>query len=412
MDHTDKHLGIIPWLDVTASHFDNLLSSKNFGCDTSKIQLNKFIYIRTIEGHSIFQYSWSYILKNNKIDFIRLFLKYCAKRNLIPTLYVDHEVVEPHHESVIRSDVSLYSTFHIIDDICKELLIKDVIVVDAGIQQKSLSSTYSTNIIHLCINKWAADAVDICRWTKADIWANSNTDKPHILSDLTYPKYPVMSFLSRPRDSRKVFFHRATQLGLTLNNPYLTFNDTNEVSVIDLSNGGLPITADDVSNKPATEFLYDKGNNIFDTDFTCPSIRTFQNIFVTLSLESITRETGTIFLTEKTFFSWLNFKPVVVLGQRGVNKFLESIGFDMFKDLIDYDKFDNLETIEQRSVSFANTVSSDLVQNFEEKLNRAKETQLEFDKRLKNNYNLFIKLYSYPTDKLPWELVDIKRGKI
>lgn len=410
------YLGIIPWIDNTSSHFESLLSSSAFTQRTEKVQLNREVYVRTVDSNTIFQYSWSHILKHNKLDILHLFLKHCSKRKLIPTLYVDHEVIEPIGELNNRHQCpSIPNSFHIIDNLCKQLLIEHVIIVDAGVENLQSLTTkygYSTKITHMCINKWASLAADICSWTNNHIWASTDGSKPHILSDLTYPKYPVMSFLSRPRASRTLFFHRAKQLGLTDNNPYLTFNDTSVVSVSDIAGETLPIDQNDILRKPDTEFLYNKETNVFDTDFMCPSIRTFQNIFVTLSLESVTRDTGTIFLTEKTFFSWLNFKPVVVLGQRGVNKFLETIGFDMFKDLIDYDKFDDLETIEERSVQFANTVAYELVQNFEEKLSRARESQLEFDKRLKNNYNLFMKLYNYPQNRHPWELIDIKRGKL
>lgn len=99
--------------------------------------------------------------------------------------------------------------------------------------------------------------------------------------------------------------------------------------------------------------------------------------------------TDIITITEKTATPILFMKPFLVLGDRGYHKFLESIGFKLFEEFIDY-SFD-LEINESRRIElFAQQIHK--ISNF------SKEQIIEFnniikDKLIHNKQNMFKLFY-------------------
>ena len=122
-----------------------------------------------------------------------------------------------------------------------------------------------------------------------------------------------------------------------------------------------------------------------------PSPRTYQDSFITLGAESETSG-DYMFITEKTTLPMLHLQPVCILGQRGINGFMESLGFDMFKDIINYDEFDQIEDVSARTIAQTTTIYNSVIKDFNNVLQQWKNKEDEMQERLCNNYKKIKKL--------------------
>ena len=117
-----------------------------------------------------------------------------------------------------------------------------------------------------------------------------------------------------------------------------------------------------------------------------PSTKSIQENFMTISAESEDKSAN-YFLTEKTIQPMFNLMPVTILGQPGINGFMESVGFDMFKDIVDYDLWDSEEDSVLRAKKFTRAIYDSIVVNFDNFMKDKRQRQQELAERLYNNYN-------------------------
>ena len=71
---------------------------------------------------------------------------------------------------------------------------------------------------------------------------------------------------------------------------------------------------------------------------------------------------------------------------------MESLGFDMFKDIINYDEFDQIEDVTARTIAQTNTIYNSVIKDFNNVLQHWKNKEDEMQERLCNNYKKIKKL--------------------
>ena len=106
----------------------------------------------------------------------------------------------------------------------------------------------------------------------------------------------------------------------------------------------------------------------------------FTNSYLNLTSETYTNYN---FLSEKSYKPFLAGQIPVIYGPRNANKMLSDIGFDMFYDVIDHNKYDNLPTIQERIDVILDSIESIADTNF---LNLFSTTT---NRRMKNKKHLF-----------------------
>jgi hypothetical protein len=84
-------------------------------------------------------------------------------------------------------------------------------------------------------------------------------------------------------------------------------------------------------------------------------------------------------MSEKSFKPFLAGQIPVIYGTSGANRLVADMGFDMFYDIIDHNKYDNLETVQERidgMLACIDTVSeSDFAEIFLSTVDRRKKNK-------------------------------------
>lgn len=87
-------------------------------------------------------------------------------------------------------------------------------------------------------------------------------------------------------------------------------------------------------------------------DIFRPPVQFKDSLFSVISESTL----DTIFVTEKTFLPIYHKRPFIIYGAPGIHRYIESLGFKLFDELIDY-SFDKVENDEMRCNLFMNQVS-------------------------------------------------------
>lgn len=108
----------------------------------------------------------------------------------------------------------------------------------------------------------------------------------------------------------------------------------------------------------------------------------FTNSYVNLTSETYT---GYNFLSEKSFKPFLAGQIPIIFGPKNANKILSDIGFDMFYDVIDHTRYDNLPTIEDRIDSMLDSIHSIADANLSDVFEHTIHRRIENKKHLFSN---------------------------
>jgi len=359
---------------------------------------------------------------NSKSLFHKM-LRYCAVNELLPGLFVNHETIK-YNEHEYKS--KMYNLLDVLEEHCINANLNNFLLVDAGMNlspQKEYRTHFEKYVANIWVETSYSNALMVQDWIQYDRFLKENVGKSHLLSDLRYVKYPVLSFLSRSKLTRLTLYTEAKKQGWWDTNPYLTYKDFNQAGEVESPVNKMlaesPQYINDVqAQKILSEFkdreqLTAPGEFFYDslTNWPCgiggvgfpPATRSIQENFFAISAESETRDTN-YFITEKTIQPMFNLLPVTILGQIGINTFMEKeLGFDMFKDIIDYDNFDHLEDEIDRAKAFAKTIYNSIILNFDDILNEWRSKQSEFNERLYMNYR---KMYELKNQMSRHKIID------
>ena len=354
---------------------------------------------------------------------LQQFANRCKHEDRKLVFFVNHEMIKWEKYDITIQGVTEY--FNLLEMLDK-LNMSEINLVDAGLHYTP-EGTYKTVFKKHVANIWIKSTEETMPpWRTSDwIFHEHNDNQCHVLEDLDYITYPCYSFLTTTKTHRMILYAEGNRYGWWQTNPYLTYNHLNQYGLQDsMPSTGFPDyvplhehLADtyyrdnnelytfinnfkDRPQAPAPSELYvDTAKHFpFVGDFH-PSARTFQDTLISLSMESET-ETKNYFITEKTCQPMWNLCPVTVLGQPGTNKYLTSIGLDMFPDIVDWTKFDHIEDTEERSFAFASAVN-DLHENFDDILNNLKADKTKYYTRVRNNWKILWKI----TNLLPMKLL-------
>ena len=339
------------------------------------------------------------------------------QNNLSPILFTNHECIKykEHENHSIK-----YNILDILDKHCVETGIKNLNLIDAGMHFNP-GKIYQTEFKKHIANIWMTsddkpktDIMYIQEWVEHDKLDKQFAGQRHAICDLSYVKYPLCNLMSRFKLSRQIFYVEAKRLGFWDNNPNLTFCALGQSEVIEETSEGVILTRmpEVYKDDPfATEILlnFDNKNQLqapaemyMDMENSYPfskiglglyplAPRTYQDSFITLSAESETSG-DYMLITEKTTLPMLHLQPVCILGQKGIHGFMESLGFDMFKDIINYDEFDQIEDVTARTIAQTNTIYNSVIKDFNNVLQHWKNKEDEMQERLCNNYKKIKKL--------------------
>jgi hypothetical protein len=136
-------------------------------------------------------------------------------------------------------------------------------------------------------------------------------------------------------------------------------------------NSYFDIQHDGLTDNEWNEFVefYDKRPNIMIGEEQC--VRSTDHEAFADSYVNITSETYTNynFLSEKAYKPFLAGQLAMIYGTSGVVKMLDSLGFDMFYDIIDHDQYDYQPTYQKRIDSMLTLLDTVVTYNFEEIFN-------------------------------------------
>lgn len=107
------------------------------------------------------------------------------------------------------------------------------------------------------------------------------------------------------------------------------------------------------------------------------------------SLFSVISESSldTIFVTEKTYLPIYHKRPFIIFGAPGIHRYLASLGFKLFDEIIDY-SFDSVENDERRCNLFMNQVARICKHDIQRLKNKLKlKIDHNFYTLVKNSYN-------------------------
>lgn len=337
-------------------------------------------------------------------DILHELLTFCVNKSLTPGIYVSHETIKYLDHDIKGKH---YNILKVLDSACIRAGVSNMYLIDAGMNKIDYET--KTNFTKYVANVWIdtcySDRVLIRDWVFKSRHQEENKNKTHLMSDLRYINYPFMCFMSRSKKTRLTFYTEAKKLGFWDNNPYMTFkhfNQQNEVGSYlhenlaeseyyrdDPEGKEILYAFRDYNSKTApSELFYDTLRNwpqgIVGVG-SPPATRSVQECFMAISAESEDR-TDNYFITEKTIQPMFNLMPVIILGQCGINSFMESLGFDMFKDIVDYSRFDNIEDPILRSKEFTKTLYDSIIVDFDKFKANILLRQKEFDDRLCNNF--------------------------
>jgi hypothetical protein len=124
------------------------------------------------------------------------------------------------------------------------------------------------------------------------------------------------------------------------------------------------------------------------------------------------------FITEKTFTPLIIGKPFLIAGSKGINKKLESLGFQLYTELFDY-SFDDVEDMQERydqiceQIKIITSIPLNELSKYHEtlkdkiKYNRRKVFELAFDKKhMPQLAQDVIDYYDKTGKKLDWWLLE------
>ena len=296
----------------------------------------------------------------------------------------------------------VYNILELLDQLCTDIGIETFYLIDAGFNF-SLDKTYKTKFEKFVANTWIVSCkkhpVDIDEWVRYDRFGEFH-DRKHILTDLRFVEYPICNLMSRAKDNRLAFYIEANRLGFWDNNPNCTINDfgqsdeiareiiipevyQNDEFALDLIKG--------FKNRkqelaPAEMHMDIEKNYPPELGMRMPfATKTYQSSFFIMSVESETHG-DSMFITEKSVLPILNLQPVNIMGQKGINGYMESLGFDMFKDIIDYDLYDQIDDPVERAIKQTHVIYNSVIKDFDNVLSHWKKNEPIFHNRLYNNY--------------------------
>ena len=364
----------------------------------------------------------SYDTKLADISWLKEALRCAKQNNLKPILYVNHETIKyTSHEN----HMIMYNILELLDEICIDVGIEKFYLIDAGINF-NLDKTYKTKFEKFVANTWIVSCkehpVDIDRRVRHDRYGEFH-DRKHILTDLRFVKYPICNLMSRAKDNRLAFYIEANRLGFWDNNPNCTINDfgqSDEIAreiiipeVYQNDEFALDIIKSFKNRKqelaPAEMHMDIEKNYPPELGMRMPfATKTYQSSFFIMSVESETHG-DSMFITEKSVLPILNLQPVNIMGQKGINGYMESLGFDMFKDIIDYDLYDQIDDPVERAIKQTHVIYDSVIKNFNEVLNYWKKYEATLHERLCRNYlrlTKFIELMDKDLIVQPSNIID------
>lgn len=341
----------------------------------------------------------SYDIKLEDISWLKEALVCAKQNNLKPILYVNHETIKyTSHEN----HMIMYNILELLDEICIDVGIEKFYLIDAGINF-NLDKTYKTKFEKFVANTWIVSCkrhpVDIDRWVRHDRYGELH-DRKHVLTDLRFVEYPICNLMSRAKDNRLAFYIEAKRLGFWDNNPNCTINNfgqSDEVAreiIIPKAYQNDEFAIDIIKSfknrkqelAPAEMHMDIEKNYPPELGMRMPfATKTYQSTFFTMSVES-EMHSDSMFITEKSVLPILNLQPVNIMGQKGINAYMESLGFDMFKDIIDYDLYDQIDDPVERSIKQTHVIYNSVIKNFDEVLNHWKKHEATLHERLYKNY--------------------------
>ena len=362
---------------------------------------------------------------------LQMFANRCKQEDRKLVFFVNHEMIKWEKYDITIQEVNeCFNLLQILD----KLNMPEINLVDAGLHYAPVG-TYKTVFKKYVANIWlTTTAENMPKFRTRDwIFYEHVDSRCHVLEDLDYISFPCFSFLAQIKTHRMILYAEGNRYGWWQTNPYLTYNHPNMYGDRDfIQSTGFPDYVPlheyiantyykdnnevynlinnfrDRPQEPAPTELYFEGAKHYPNMVTFhPSARTFQETLISLSMESEIN-TKNYFITEKTFQPIWNLCPVTVLGQPGINKYLTSIGFDMFPDIVDWTKFDHIEDIEERSFAFTSAVN-DLHENFDSILNNLKADKTKYYTRVRNNWKNLWKIEKLMPMKLlhdPLELIN------
>lgn len=347
-------------------------------------------------------------------DWFKQVLNLSNKYNLPPVLYVNHESIKylEHENHMI-----VYNILDIIDEQCVQQNIPEFNLIDAGmnfIPDKEYKTKFNKFIANTWIIHCKEHDLDIYPWVHHIRHSKEWSDRKHLLCDLKYVKYPICNLMSRAKTTRLAFYVEAHRLGFWDSNPSLTFNyfgqsDEMNRDIFHTTHYTNDTFAEKLlSNFHDVEKVLAPGEYQIDIENNYPpelgmrtpfAVKTYQEAFITISAES--EEIGEyMMITEKTVLPIINLQPVHIIGQRGINRFMESLGFDMFKDIIDYDLFDDIEDNGMRAIKQTHVIYDSVIKNFDDVLAYWKKNEASMHERVCNNYLTFERLHKKMTGDL------------
>jgi len=336
----------------------------------------------------------------------RTMLQYCEIYDIVPGLYVNHETVKYEQHEYKGTE---YNILDFLENLCVQYNRSMMYLIDAGmspIAQSQYKTFFKKFVANIWIETSYSDKVLVNTWVKHERFNPDHQHKVHLLCDQSYVKYPFLCFMSRSKFTRLTLYTESNKLGFWDTNPYMTYKDFNQEGEVEspvfklLMNSehyrddpeGLKILSEFKNREQKTapgEFFYDSLKNwpcgIGGVGFPA-STKSIQENFMTISAESEDK-TANYFITEKTIQPMFNLMPVTILGQPGINGFMESVGFDMFKDIVDYDLWDGEEDSVVRAKKFTRAIYDSVVVDFDNFMKDKIQRQQELAERLYNNYN-------------------------
>ncbi len=347
----------------------------------------------------------SYDIKLEDISWLKESLICAKQNNLKPILYVNHETIKyTSHEN----HMIMYNILELLDQMCTDIGIETFHLIDAGFDF-NLDKTYKTKFKKFVANTWIVSCkrhpVDIDTWVRYDRFGEFH-DRKHILTDMKFVEYPICNLMSRAKDNRMAFYIEANRLGFWDSNPNCTINDfgqSDEVArVIDIpevyrnDEFAIDIIENFKNRKqeiaPAEMHMDIEKNYPPELGMRMPfATKTYQASFIIISSESEING-NSMFITEKTILPMLNLQPVNIMGQKGINGYMESLGFDMFKDIINYDLYDQIDDPIERAIKQTHVIYNSVIKDFDNILSHWKKHESLFHDRLYNNYIRLTKL--------------------
>ena len=103
-----------------------------------------------------------------------------------------------------------------------------------------------------------------------------------------------------------------------------------------------------------------------------------EDSWVNVVVESIISQNN-LFVTEKTWKAFVNYQIPLVFGCRGINKYLKSLGYDLFEDIFDLSYDDGLPHERLFGV----------VENIKKLCSMDLDNFIQYEERLQKNRELF-----------------------